>query len=80
MTKLDKGTLIRTVVLGVAFLNQILVMFDMSPLPIESEELEQFLALLFTIASSIIAWFKNNYITKKGRQQRDVLKEKGLAK
>lgn len=75
---MDKGTIIRTIALLVALVNQILVLFDKSPLPIDSVFLEQFLSVLFTIITSVIAWFKNNYVTKKGHRQKDALLEKGL--
>lgn len=76
---MDKGTIIRTVLLSIALVNQFLVMFGKSPIPIESEVMEQFLTGLFTIITTLIAWFKNNYITKVGQQQKAVLQEKGLA-
>ncbi|MCA1184798.1 phage holin, partial [Bacillus licheniformis] len=28
----------------------------------------------------LVAWFKNNYVTGKGKQQKEVLKQKGLTK
>lgn len=75
---LDKGTIIRTVLLFLALLNQFLVMFGKSPLPIDSELIEQFLSGLFTIITTLIAWFKNNYVTKTGHKQKEILLEKGL--
>ncbi|WP_042145188.1 phage holin [Paucisalibacillus sp. EB02] len=77
---MDKGTVIRTSLLLLALLNQILVIFGKSPLPIDSETLEQFVSSLFTVIIALNTWFKNNYITKRGIAQRDVLREKGLIK
>ncbi|SDL80552.1 phage holin [Sediminibacillus halophilus] len=77
---MDKGTWIRTVVLALALVNQVLVMFSKSPLPIDSEMAEQITASIFTVVTSVYAWFKNNYVTKKGKQQRDVLRQNGLTK
>ncbi|MFS0672246.1 phage holin [Ornithinibacillus sp. 179-J 7C1 HS] len=77
---MDKGTVIRTTILFMALINQMLVIFGKSPLPIDSETLEQIIALLFTTISALNTWFKNNYITKRGIQQRDTLREKGLIK
>nr|WP_239544063.1 phage holin [Virgibacillus halotolerans] len=74
----DKGTIIRTVLLFIALLNQFLVMFGKSPIPIDSELIEQFVSGLFTIIATLIAWFKNNYVTKTGHQQKEILLEKGL--
>ncbi|MFD2628190.1 phage holin [Oceanobacillus kapialis] len=75
---MDKGTIIRSIVLFIALINQTLVIFGKSPLPIDSELIEQFVALSFTIATSLIAWFKNNYVTTNGKQQRQILEAKGL--
>ncbi|WP_106498569.1 phage holin [Lentibacillus sp. Marseille-P4043] len=80
MKELDKGTIVRTVALVLALVNQVLVLFKKSPLPLDSEIVEQAVALLFTIITSIVAWFKNNYVTSKGKQQKKVLCENGLAK
>jgi SPP1 family holin len=76
----DRGTLIRSFVLFVALINQTLVIFGKSPLPLDSELVEQFVAVTFTVVSSLIAWFKNNYITEKGKQQRKTLENSGLTK
>ncbi|GGB53721.1 holin [Lentibacillus populi] len=77
---MDKGTIIRTAALVLALTNQILVLFGKSPLPIDSEIVKEFAALLFTIVTSIIAWFKNNYVTTRGKQQKKVLFDNGLVK
>jgi SPP1 family holin len=76
----DRGTLIRSFVLFVALINQTLVIFGKSPLPLDSELVEQFVAVTFTVVSSLIAWFKNNYITEKGKQQMKTLENSGLTK
>ncbi|QTM99222.1 phage holin [Sediminibacillus dalangtanensis] len=77
---MDKGTWVRTVVLALALVNQVLVMFSKSPLPIDNEMAEQITASIFTVVTSVYAWFKNNYVTKKGKQQRDILRQNGLSK
>lgn len=75
---MDKGTIIRTVLLFIALVNQFLVMFGKPVLPIDSELIEQVISGLFTIVTTLIAWFKNNYVTKTGKQQKSILLEKGL--
>ncbi|WP_164669244.1 phage holin [Virgibacillus doumboii] len=75
---MDKGTIIRTAALLLALVNQCLVMFGKSPLPIDSEFLEQGISYAFTLVTSITAWYKNNYVTKTGVKQKKVLTEKGL--
>ncbi|MFB4169545.1 phage holin [Virgibacillus sp. JSM 102003] len=75
---MDKGTVIRTAALLLALVNQCLVMFGKSPLPIDSEMLEQVMSFSFLVVTSISAWFKNNYVTKTGMKQKEVIQEKGL--
>lgn len=75
---MDKGTVIRTAALSVALINQFLVMFGKSPLPINAEIAEQMVSFIFTLSTSMWAWFKNNYVTKTGRKQKRVLMENGF--
>ncbi|SFB34979.1 holin, SPP1 family [Lentibacillus halodurans] len=75
---MDKGTVIRSTVLAAALINQFLVIFGKSPLPIDAEIIEQTVSFVFTLVTSIWAWFKNNYITKTGMKQRAVLMENGF--
>ncbi|MCI3988095.1 phage holin, partial [Bacillus vallismortis] len=37
-------------------------------------------SLIFTIGTTLAAWFKNKYVTVKGKKQRDLLKENNLTK
>lgn len=76
----DKGAIIRTVVLVVALINQILVSLDYSPLPIEDEEIEMLVSTIFTAAAALVAWWKNNSLTRKARQADKLAKERGLKK
>ncbi|MCM3651342.1 phage holin [Metabacillus litoralis] len=85
MKNMDKGTVIRTVLLFVALLNQSLIMFGKSPIPIEEGQITGLVdgiylagSILFTIITTTIAWFKNNYVTKKGQAQKEVIKKEGL--
>ncbi|MCI4135744.1 phage holin [Bacillus vallismortis] len=87
MKTYDKGTVIRTVLLLVAFINQTMLMFGKSPLDIQEEQVNQLAdalysagSLIFTIGTTVAAWFKNNYVTEKGKKQRDLLKENNLTK
>ncbi|MCJ8221454.1 phage holin [Bacillus paralicheniformis] len=87
MKNLDKGTVIRTVLLFIALVNQTLIMFGKSTLPISEDQVNTladalYLAgsTIFTIVTTLVAWYKNNYVTDKGKQQKEVLKQKGLTK
>jgi SPP1 family holin len=75
---IDRGTLLRSLALGVVLLNQALVNFGMEPIPGTSESWYNILSTVATVAVAVITWFKNNYITFRGQQQREVLIKNGL--
>ncbi|WP_267913497.1 phage holin [Bacillus sp. Au-Bac7] len=77
---MDKGTVIRTIVLFIALINQFLVSFGLYEIPGTAEEQTAFLSAVFTFITAAIAWFKNNYITAKGKKQKDLLVAHNLAK
>lgn len=60
---ISAGTVARTLVLILAIINQILSACGKSPLPIESETLEQLVTAGFTAVAALIAWWKNNSFT-----------------
>lgn len=78
--KMDRGTLIRTIVLFIALLNQILVSYGLYKIPGTAEQQTEVLSTIFTFVSSVVAWFKNNYVTAKGKAQKEALKRQGLLK
>ncbi|KMM51607.1 hypothetical protein ACH95_23365 [Bacillus glycinifermentans] len=87
MKNFDKGTVVRTVLLFIALVNQTLIMFGKAALPISEDQVNTLADALylagsaaFTIITSLVAWYKNNYVTDKGKQQKEVLKQKGLTK
>ncbi|MCE4052037.1 phage holin [Bacillus sp. Au-Bac7] len=80
MVHMDKGTVIRTIVLFIALINQFLVSFGLYEIPGTAEEQTAFLSAVFTFITAAIAWFKNNYITAKGKKQKDLLVAHNLAK
>lgn len=59
------STIIRTLVLAVALINQVLASKGISPLPIDDAQIESVVSIVFTIVASIWSWWKNNDITKK---------------
>ena len=75
---LNKGTWIRTAVLVVALINQMLVMAGWNPLPFAGEDIELFLSGAFTIVAASISWWKDNAITKKAIHNEKFLKNKGM--
>ena len=74
----DNGSIIRTVILGVALLNQFLLGAGYSPLPVDDAQMEFWLATGFTAAAAITTWWKNNNLTRKARMADKLAKQKGL--
>jgi SPP1 family holin len=62
-----KTAVIRTLFLVAALVNQVLVSFGKSPLPLDEANVELAFSLVWTGAASIIAWWKNNDFTKQAR-------------
>ncbi|MGG0156869.1 phage holin [Bacillus velezensis] len=84
---LDRGTVIRTVLLFIALTNQVLVMFGKTAIPIDEAQLNHLADVLYTAGSAVFtvvmtltAWFKNNYVTTKGKAQKTLLKQHNLTK
>lgn len=63
--KISAGTIARTACLLLALLNQVLCALGKSPLPIESETLNQLVTSSITVVVALIAWWKNNSFTKE---------------
>ncbi|MED1192963.1 phage holin, partial [Bacillus paralicheniformis] len=66
MKNFDKGTVVRTVLLFIALVNQTLIMFGKSALPISEDQVNTladalYLAgsTIFTIVTTLVAWYKN---------------------
>ena len=61
---ISTGTIIRTVVLIVALINQVLTMTGHSVLPFDEQQITDGLSMLFTASAAFWAWWKNNSFTK----------------
>ncbi len=61
--KCNKQTVIRTVVLFLSLVNQILTVLGKNPLPFSDEALYQGISAVATAASALWAWWKNNSFT-----------------
>lgn len=55
----------RTAILVLALVNQVLTMFEISPMPIDNDTVTDLISIVWTVAASIAAWWKNNSFTKK---------------
>ncbi len=73
--KVSKGTIIRTALLVLAIVNNLLALFNKSPLPIEDETIEAVISFLFTTGTAIVAWWKNNSFTSAALAGDEVMKQ-----
>lgn len=71
----SRETIIRTIVLFVALLNQVLTMFGLNPLPFSNEDIYGGLTALFTVAATIWSWWKNNSFTQNAIEADEFLKK-----
>ena len=60
-----KETLIRTVVLILALVNQFLMIKGHSLLPIEETQVNELISVAWVIVSALVAWWKNNSFTEE---------------
>lgn len=58
------GTIIRTIVLAIVLVNNIITMNGLNPLPFSEDELYEIVSGIATIAASIWAWWENNSFTR----------------
>lgn len=72
--KITAATIIRTIVLALALINQTLTAIGKNPLPFAENDVYEFLTLAVTIGASLWAWWKNNSFTKPALQADQLLK------
>ena len=81
--KIKTDTIVRTIVLILALLNQILAIKGKEVLPVTEDEVYQLVSLVVTIGASLWAWWKNNSFTEPaimGDQLKDQLKREAERK
>jgi len=78
--KMDKKTIVRTTVLVLALINQILVATGLNPIPGTESDWGHVVSAIITGVISAWAWFKNNYVTATGKKQKELLERNGLTK
>lgn len=71
--KPSKGTIIRTVCLILALVNNVLAIAGKSPLPIGDAVVTEVVSFIFTAAASLTAWWKNNSFTQRAIEADEVL-------
>ena len=62
--KVKSETIIRTIVLILALVNQVLAIYGKDKIPITEDEVYQLITLAATIGSALWAWWKNNSFTQ----------------
>lgn len=71
--KTDAGSIARTIALALAWINQILAMNKISPIPVD----EMTISTVITGAISLLAWWKNNNFTQHAHKgQKEINKSK----
>ena len=78
--KIKVETIIRTIVLVITLVNQILTMFGKNPLPFAEDEVYAALTTAATVAATIWAWWKNNSFTPEAIIADEYLTELRLTK
>ncbi len=71
---ISKETLIRTALLLLALINELLTVFGKSLIPVSDEELSTLIGTAFTVVTALVAYWKNNSITAEA-QEADVYLE-----
>lgn len=71
--KVSTATIIRTVCLALALVNQILSGTGHSVIPISNEEIEQLVSTGLTVAAAIVSWWNNNSFTQEAIAADDFL-------
>ena len=62
--RIKTNTVVRTVCLALALINNLLTMTGANPLPFSDEEIYSGVSALVTVAASLWAWWENNSFTK----------------
>lgn len=65
---MKKETIIRTVFLFFALINQILTMLGINPLPWSNEQMYEGVSAIVTVVAAVWAWWKNNSFTKNAQE------------
>ena len=73
--KVKTDTIIRTIVLVIALVNQILTSTGHSVLPISDDQVNELITLVVTIGASVWAWWKNNSFTQAALYADQTMKE-----
>lgn len=62
--EIKTGTIVRTIVLLFALVNQVLTISGYNPLPFSEDEVGQAVSMILTVGASLLTWWKNNSFTQ----------------
>lgn len=71
----NRDTIIRTVILFVALINQILTSTGHTIIPVSDDQIAEVITLAVTIGASVWAWWKNNSFTREAIKADAVMRE-----
>ncbi len=72
---ITSGTIVRTIILVLALVNQILTATGHSVINISDESVNTLISTGFTIVTAVIAWWKNNSFTQSALKADEVMRE-----
>ena len=75
MQNVKTDTIVRTIILIVALVNQILTSTGHAVIPVSDEEITQVITLVITIGASVWAWWKNNSFTQNAIKADQILED-----
>lgn len=75
MQNVKTDTIVRTIILVVALVNQILTSTGHAVIPVSDEEITQVITLVITIGASVWAWWKNNSFTQNAIKADQILED-----
>lgn len=73
--KVKTDTVIRTIILALALVNQILTSTGHSIIPVTDDQITEFITLAVTIGASLLTWWNNNSFTKEAIKADEYMNE-----
>lgn len=73
--RIQKETILRTVVMILALVNSVLLMMGKNPIPYSNDELYVGLSSVVTVLSTLWSWWKNNSFTNSALIADEYLKD-----
>lgn len=74
--KISAETIARTIVLGLALVNQVLLLCGVQAIPVLEEDVYAVVTTVWTIAAAIWGWWKNNSFTRAALEGDRVMAER----